>query len=191
MIADDRTQTTDQLAITVDLVRGLTQQYRIDLDRLYNTGQSMGGMISIAMDIEEPTMFAASLLVSCQWDPTLVGPLAGKPLWSVVSEGDLKPKPRQQAILGALQARGATVSQATCSAEASPEAIQSAVSQLASQRTSIHQTIYPGGNHPYPWHQGNSTAGVRDWLFPQSRTPSPAIDLPSVTKAAIQSLTQG
>ncbi len=36
--------------MTVNLMKGLEKQYSIDSNRLYNTGQSMGGMTSIAME---------------------------------------------------------------------------------------------------------------------------------------------
>lgn len=170
VIVDDHSKTTDQLDITVDLVQSLVSQYSIDTDRLYNTGQSMGGMVSIAMDIKYPELFAASLLVACQWDPTQVAPLATKPLWFVVSQGDAKATPGQEAILSALKPLGATVSQATWSAEAATADIEKNVAALAAQPTSIHQATYLGGSHRYTWLYAYSTDGFRDWLFAQAKT---------------------
>jgi predicted peptidase len=49
--------------IIVDLVHTVADQYNVDKNRIYTTGQSMGCMSSIAMDIKNPDLFAASLLV--------------------------------------------------------------------------------------------------------------------------------
>ena len=51
---------------TIHLVQHLCRQYSIDTDRIYNTGQSMGGMTFIAMDVKYPDFFAGSYLVACK-----------------------------------------------------------------------------------------------------------------------------
>nr|WP_320133080.1 alpha/beta hydrolase-fold protein [uncultured Holophaga sp.] len=170
VIVGDGSKTADQVEITVDLVKELEGRYSIDQDRVYNTGQSMGGMTSIAMDIKYPGLFAASLLVACQWDPAQVAPMAGTPLWVVVSEGDQKAKPGQDAILAVLKAHGATVSQATWSAEAPEEEVRRQAEALAVQDTRIHYTVYQGGDHRYTWQFAYGTPAFRDWLFRQART---------------------
>src|SRR3954463_8371845 len=45
---------------TIHLVEALAQEYAIDRDRLYATGQSGGCMMSIAMNLAYPDLFAAS-----------------------------------------------------------------------------------------------------------------------------------
>lgn len=57
--------------------------------------------MSIAMDIKYPGLFAASFIVAGQWNPTKVKPLAKDKLWIVVSQGDLKAYPGQNAIIAA------------------------------------------------------------------------------------------
>lgn len=65
---DDEWQTTPQVDGTIRLVKELTQKYQIDTDRMYTTGQSMGGMMSMYFNVRYPDFFAASLFVACQWD---------------------------------------------------------------------------------------------------------------------------
>ena len=48
-IVNDRFEATQEVDVTVDLVRALEGQYSIDGNRLYTTGQSMGCMASIEM----------------------------------------------------------------------------------------------------------------------------------------------
>lgn len=50
VIVNDLYQYGPELERTMHLVASIAQQYAIDTERIYNTGQSMGGMTSIAMD---------------------------------------------------------------------------------------------------------------------------------------------
>ena len=86
-IVNDSSQATEDLDATVNLITSLESQYNIDKNRVYATGQSGGCMMSIAMNIKYPDLFAASLLVAGQWDATKVAPLAKDKLWIIVSEG--------------------------------------------------------------------------------------------------------
>lgn len=167
VIADDNSETTEQMDITVDLIKALEKQYSIDTKRIYNTGQSMGGMTSIAMDIKYPDMFAASLLVACQWDASKVAPMAEDNLWIIVSEGDNKANPGMDAITEALKSRGATVSKATWSAEASTSEFTQDVNAILAEGANINYVVFKGGSHRYTWQYAYTIEGVRDWLLQQ------------------------
>ncbi|RKW44201.1 MAG: peptidase, partial [Lautropia sp.] len=54
IIADDDNRTSGYLDATINLVRQLTSDLPIDENRIYTTGQSGGGMMSIAMNIKYP-----------------------------------------------------------------------------------------------------------------------------------------
>lgn len=84
---------SDQAQSLFELMEQLCQEYSIDRDRLYNTGQSMGGMFALSTNIARPDMFAASYLVACQWDTKEFYKFAKKPMWIVVAEGDRRPIP--------------------------------------------------------------------------------------------------
>jgi len=165
VIVGDDSQTTEQMDITVDLVKDLEKQYSIDANRIYNTGQSMGGMTSIAMDIKYPDMFAASLLVACQWDATKVTPMARDNLWIIVSEGDNKAYPGMDAITEALEKQGATVCKAIWSAESSQAEFTKNVNDMLAEDCNIKYTVFKNGNHRYTWQYAYTIEGVRDWLF--------------------------
>lgn len=170
VIVGDGTDTADQVDMTINLVKELMTEYSIDANRLYNTGQSMGGMTSIAMNIKYPDFFAASLLVACQWDPTVVAPMAGKPLWIIVSEGDNKANPGQDAIIDVLTGLGDTVNEASWSAESSPEEFDTLVADMLSANCDINYAVFQGGSHRYTWQYAYSIPGVRDWLLSQVKT---------------------
>lgn len=169
IMADDNSKTSIDMDVTVNLLNELTEEYSIDRSRLYNTGQSMGGMTSIAMDIKYPDLFAASLLVACQWDPALVAPLANKPLWIVVSEGDTKANPGMDAITEVLKKKGVTITEAMWNAEASDSILATQVHQMLSQKAQVNYTVFEGGSHRYTWQYAYSIDGIRDWLFRQHK----------------------
>jgi predicted peptidase len=179
---NDNSEASDDLDITVDLVKSVEKRYSIDPDRIYTTGQSGGCMMSIAIDIKYPDLFAASLLVAGQWDASLVAPMAKQNLWIIVSEGDLKAFPGMNAITAALEKRGAKVSRATWSGLWGPSEFAAAVKDMIEQGGNVRYamlkkgTVVPAGqrddggsNHMNTWRIAYSIEGVRDWLFTQSR----------------------
>ncbi len=169
VIVGDSSKATDDLDITVDLLKDLQGRYSIDANRLYNTGQSMGGMTSIAKNIKDPDLFAASMLVACQWDPSLVTPMAKKPLGIIGSKGDTKANPGMDAITGVLAKNGATIAKATWNAQAEPAVLDAGVKQMLSQKASVNYTVFEGGSHTYTWQYAYSIDGIRDWLFTQHK----------------------
>jgi predicted peptidase len=169
VMTDDTGATSDDMDITVNLINELTGKYSIDTNRLYNTGQSMGGMVSIAMDIKYPDLFAASFLVACQWNPDLVKPLAHKPLWIIVSEGDTKANPGMDAITKVLADNGATVTEASWDAQAPDSELESNVEGMLSHKTQVNYAVFQGGSHTYTWQYAYSIDGVREWLFKQHK----------------------
>ena len=50
------------------LVKAVANRPTVDTKRLYTTGQSMGGMISMYYNSAYPDLFAASMFVDCHWD---------------------------------------------------------------------------------------------------------------------------
>ena len=63
---DDQSGASPDLDATVSLIDALASEYAIDRTRLYTTGQSMGAMMSIAMGLKHPDLFAASFVVAGQ-----------------------------------------------------------------------------------------------------------------------------
>jgi predicted peptidase len=70
-ITNDQSQTNEYLDITVDLIHQIAKEYSVNTNKMYTTGQSGGCMMSIALDIKYPDLFAASMLVAGQWDASL------------------------------------------------------------------------------------------------------------------------
>lgn len=67
VVVEDDYNPSDYPDITVDLVETVAEGYAVDENRIYNTGQSMGAMMTLGMDLEHPDLFAASYVVAGQW----------------------------------------------------------------------------------------------------------------------------
>lgn len=178
IIADDESNTSSMLDTTINLIKALTERYNIDHSRLYTTGQSGGGMMSIAMNIKYPDFFAASLLVACQWDASLVAPMAGNRLFILVSQDDSKAFPGQNAITEALEAEGATVAHATWDGGWSAEQFRSAFADLDAEGARVNYVTFAPGTvfepgesregasgHRNTWRVAYTIEPVREWLF--------------------------
>lgn len=133
------------LDTTIDLINALCQQYNIDRKRLYVTGQSGGCMMSIAMNIKYPDLFAASLLVAGQWDPALVKSLAGQKLWIIVSQDDDKAWPGQNAIIDVLKKEGAKVAEAVWDGTWDAEQFRRAFEKIDAENASINYITFRQG----------------------------------------------
>lgn len=178
IIADDESKTSSMLDTTINLIKSLTETYNIDTERLYTTGQSGGGMMSIAMNIKYPEFFTASFLVACQWDASLVAPMAGNRLFIIVSQDDSKAFPGQNAITEALEAEGTKVARAEWDASWSDEQFQFAFDDLIAEGARINYVSFAKGTvfedgadtegasgHRNTWRVAYSIAPVRDWIM--------------------------
>ncbi len=65
---NDAYEHTDEVDMVMRLVKTIAQEKNVDANRLYTTGQSMGGMISMYYNVTYPDVFAASIFVDCHWD---------------------------------------------------------------------------------------------------------------------------
>ena len=71
-IVDDNFNHSAQIDVAMRLLQSLTETYSIDRDKIYTTGQSMGGMTSFHLSTACPDFFAAYLFVGSQWDVSLL-----------------------------------------------------------------------------------------------------------------------
>lgn len=181
VVIDDNYQPSPLFDATVNLVTALTTQYSIDRNRLYATGQSMGAMMSLGMNIRHPDLFAASYIVAGQWPAAQAGPLARKKLWILVSQGDDKAYPGENAITAAAEQAGTKVARAVWNAKSTAEEFAADVNAVTAQAAPINYAAFaketllptnstaPGGEHNATWRVAYSIPGIRDWILDQSK----------------------
>ncbi|WP_243140668.1 PHB depolymerase family esterase [Pelistega ratti] len=180
IIVDDKSQASPMLETTIHLIESLSKSYNIDKNRLYATGQSGGCMMTIAMNIKYPDLFAACFLVAGQWDPELVTPLTKKKLWILVSADDLGAFPGQNAITEKLEQEGAKISRDIWDARWTTDEYRFAYDKIIAESNTINYTVFakdtvflPGADkagasgHRNTWRVAYTIEPIREWIFQQ------------------------
>lgn len=146
-LANDASQTSVYVEMLPRLIEQLATEHAIDRARIYTTGQSGGCISSIALNVAHPDLFAGTLCVAGQWEPSVTAPLAGANFWAIVSEDDSKAFPGMTAIMEVLEANGARITRGSLDARATPETQAEAVSAIRSEGAASHvffTTFTPG-----------------------------------------------
>ena len=182
----DGSTASNYLDATLNLIRELVKKHPIDDKRLYTTGQSGGGMMSIAMNIKYPDFFAASYLVACQWNPDLLTPaMKNLKWWITVSEDDSKAYPGETAITEKLASFGAKVARGQWNAQWTADEFQQAFAKMDAEHANINFVHFTKGSvfkteaeanaggasgHTATWKYAYGIAPIREWIFRQQKS---------------------
>ncbi|MFI9776765.1 hypothetical protein ACIHCV_18930 [Streptomyces sp. NPDC051956] len=181
VVIDDDYKPSDLFDTTYHLVQEISRKYSIDTDRIYSTGQSMGAMLTLGLNIKHPDLLAASFVVAGQWPAKQVKPLAKKKLWVVVSQEDDKAYPGQNAIMKVVKAEGTKVGTASWDAQSSQAQFAADVRSMERQQTPVNYAHFEKGTvttgigagtmaHMATWRYAYSIPGIRDWIMRQKRS---------------------
>ena len=175
----DDWSTTDEVEMTIRLLEAICRQYNVDTNRLYTTGQSMGGMMSFYFNIVHPDLFAASLFVSSQWDTSKMQDFGRKHFFYIVAGGDQKAYGGMQDLAKVLKANDARVDSASWSAKLPVEEQERLAEQLIARGGNVNFIKWEAGSvlpetgrameHMASFDYGYKIAAVRDWLFRQRK----------------------
>ena len=175
----DDWSTTDEVEMTIRLLKAVCKEYKVDTNRLYTTGQSMGGMMSFYFNITHPDLFAASLFVSSQWDTSKMQDFGKKNFFYIVAGGDQKAYGGMQDLAKVLKANDARVDSASWSAKLPSDEQERLAEQLIARGGNINFIKWEAGSvlpetgrameHMASFDYGYKIAAVRDWLFKQSK----------------------
>lgn len=178
-LTTDNWETGEEVEMTVRLLKNVISQYSIDEKRLYATGQSMGCMTTMYLNIQYPDLFAASLFVGGQWDENALEVLKNEKFFYIVAQGDPKASAGMAALKPVLEHAGTRIASAVWNAQWSDEEFDSAVSDLLNQGDNIYFVEFEEGSvlpegvqigkseHMYSFDYAYKIEGVRDWLFNQ------------------------
>ncbi len=179
VVVDDNYQPSSLFDATADLVRSLTAKYSIDENRRYATGQSMGAMMSLGLNIKYPDLFAGAFIVAGQWPAEQAAPLAGKKLWIVVSQDDDKSYSGENAITQVIAAHGVEVATAVWDGRSTAAQFAADVSGLETRQAPVNYASFAPGTtvaagsqtsaHMGTWRIAYTIPGIRDWIMRQSR----------------------
>ncbi|MFD3924750.1 alpha/beta hydrolase-fold protein [Streptomyces sp. NPDC058614] len=179
VVVDDNYEPSTLFDATANLVESLTKRYGIDEDRRYTTGQSMGAMMSLGLNIKYPDLFAAAFIVAGQWPSDVAAPLADKKLWIVVSQDDDKSYSGENAITEVIKDQGTAVATATWDGQSTAAQFAADVRSLKAQKAPVNYASFQTGTtvesgsgtsaHMGTWRIAYTIPGIRDWIMQQSR----------------------
>lgn len=175
----DDWSTTDEVEMTIRLLEAVIKEYKVDTDRLYTTGQSMGGMMSFYFNITHPDLFAASLFVSSQWDTSKMKDFGTKKFFYIVAGGDQKASGGMRDLTKVLEEQNVKIDSASWSAKLPSAEQERLAEELIAKGNNINfikwetGSVLPetgkGMEHMASFDYGYKMAAVRDWLFRQSK----------------------
>lgn len=178
-IVDDNFNTSPQIEVAVSLIHDLCRTYSIDTERLYTTGQSMGGMTSFHLNVAYPDLFAASLFVGSQWNNEILDILEKDKFFYIVSAGDNKAFTGQTGLMAAFDADGVPYTHKEWSAQEDRNTQNASIESMAAEGLNANFVTFTkgttvaggasGSEHLTSFDYAYKLETVRDWLFAQSK----------------------
>ncbi|WP_099973922.1 alpha/beta hydrolase-fold protein [Lactobacillus terrae] len=169
----------DQVKAYMNLLSSLQKKYSVDKDRLYLTGQSMGGMTSFYLNSHYPDKFAATLYVSSQWDVSQLEPLKNQKFFYIVAGGDSSASKGQTDLQAMLKKDKTSYTSTTMDATWSAKKKNTEVNKLLDKNKNINMISWKSGTvlensdkgmeHMASFDYGYTIPAVRDWLYNQSK----------------------
>ncbi len=176
---NDAYERTPEVDMVIRMLNEVATDNNVDRNRLYTTGQSMGGMISMYYNVAYPDTFAASIFVDCHWDTATFDKLVKHKFVYFIAGESGKAYAELKPLEEACEAQGVGYTFASWSAKL-PEARQSELAATMLEKgkpVNIFEfepkTVLPddgkGSEHMYSFDYAYKITAVRDWLFEQHK----------------------
>lgn len=163
----------------LDLLDHLESKYSINKDRLYGTGQSMGGMTMFYLNSHYPKLFAATLYTSSQWEVSQLDKLKNQKFFYLAAGGDSNASSGQKNLKKMLKKDGKKYTEVTLDATDSTKKKNTAVNKLLDKNDNANFVTWTAGSvlkessktmeHMASFDYGYTIPAVRDWLYNQSK----------------------
>ncbi len=176
---NDAYEHTDEVDIVIRMLNSIVADKNVDTDRIYTTGQSMGGMISMYYNVAYPEIFAASIFVDCHWDKASFDSLVKHKFVYFIAGNKGGAAKCLEPIEEAARKVGVQYTYAEWSAKL-PESRQSELAATMLEKgapVNLFQfesgSVLPedgkGSEHMYSFDYAYKNTAVRDWLFKQKK----------------------
>ncbi len=177
---DDSYNHSPQVDQLIGLVKQIAADYPVDNNRLYSTGQSMGGMMAMYYDVAYPDLFAASIFVDSHWAESTFSELVKhKFVWFIAGDGG-KAYPKLKPLEEAAENEGISYTFAEWSAKLPENQQNELASTMLVKGAPVNifefekGSVLPEGmtngiDHMYSFDYAYKISAVRDWLFLQSK----------------------
>ena len=176
---------SNYMDVIVRMIEKITNDYDINKDKIYSTGQSMGCMTSLYLTANNPDLFAATLLVDGQWEISQIQGIKDRKFIYFAAEGDKKALEGQTNVKNYLKENNVEYAEVyDVDAKDSAENLNKIADELFSKGLDknfitwkLNSTYANGesngsmaGEHMTSFYYGYNIERVRDWLFEQSKT---------------------
>lgn len=163
------------------IIHEITEEYPVDMKRIYLTGQSQGCMSCCELLLRHPDRYRAALLVAGQWDPAKISEkLTHTNMWIFVSDGDEKAFPIMGEAVRRLEYNGVTVSYSYINAKDPAEKQEEILNTAIKENVHLRMTVFTdhsvvpegmedngGTNHINTWPCVYRFDMLRKWLLAQ------------------------
>lgn len=176
VVVNDDYSLTPEADAVLNLVKGIARDKQVDNDRIYLTGQAMGGSLAMHYVTSNPGLFAASMFVGCHWDSNTFDRLAGNKFVFVNAGTSGKSAGCMQAIKNMMGERAAS---AGWSAHLPQDKQNSLAGKLLERGCDINLITFDegsvlpqngvGSEQLYGFDYAYRLEPLRDWIFSQHR----------------------
>lgn len=176
---DDEFEKTPEVDATMRLLDNVANNYPVDRDRIYTTGQSMGGMISMYFLVTYPDVFAAAMPVDCHWDFSTFDRLAHSRLIYITTGGNPKSQAGAAELLRQAKVQKIPCDSVNFSARLPLATQDSIVARMLRRDAPLNivvfekGTVVPAGKneneHMHSFDCAYRLLPAREWLFRQRK----------------------
>ena len=183
--SNGNTSISKYMGVIVRMIEKIENDYYIDEDKVYSTGQSMGCMTSLYLTANNPDLFAATLLVDGQWEISQIQGIKDRKFIYFAAEGDQKAYQGQKNVKNYLKENNVDYAEVyDVDAKDNDENLNKIAEELFSKGLDknfitwkLNSTYVNGesngsmaGEHMTSFYYGYNIERVRDWLFEQSKS---------------------
>ncbi len=146
-ILDDQNgySTTEYVELTKRLIDDVSEEYAVDTDRIYGTGQSMGCMTTLILASEYPDLYAACMFVDGQWDVSTLSSLEDQTFIYFAAEDDQNAYNGMQEVMDMFDEDGVEYTYAQWDGTWTPDELTDATSKLTSGNTNAYFVSWKSG----------------------------------------------
>ena len=172
---------SEYINVTVRLIEKICEDYSIDKDRIYSTGQSMGAMTTLYLLANYPNLLAAGLIVDGQWRIDELQGLTKATFTYFSAGGDMKAFKGQTEVKDYLTSLNISYGILTdLNAQDDINILNNETKEMYKSKYSKNFITYKAGTvlpldsknaheHMSSFKYGYRIDSVRDWLFEQNK----------------------
>ncbi|NNE47286.1 MAG: T9SS type A sorting domain-containing protein [Rhodothermales bacterium] len=170
-----------ELATTMDLLDSLASEFNIDLDRVYVTGLSMGGIGTFEAVFHDPERFAAAIPMSGGYVPSALSRFGDVPFFVFHGKKDTAvPWVFSTQMVSAFEETGRTAVYTDCGPFQCSEMSVAELDSALATRPNLVFVSHPNDGHVI-WEESYDSRGLHAWLFDQHRLVPDAIQFNAPT----------